>query len=135
MTVVTVGIDLAKMFSLWTAWVTLAKLSWRAPMCHAPKLLELVAHGLPCLIGMEACGGAHHWARKFAEVRPHDVLDGTEVRRTLSHERPNVAKTTQPMQPPCVRHSPTPICALCRSKLASVACYPSWVWCCPSKRL
>ncbi len=23
----------------------------------------------PCLIGMEACGSAHHWARDAAEVR------------------------------------------------------------------
>jgi transposase len=29
------------------------------------KLMELVAGLPPCLIGMEACGGAHEWARKF----------------------------------------------------------------------
>lgn len=29
------------------------------------KLTEFVAKLKPCLIGMEACGGAHHWARKF----------------------------------------------------------------------
>jgi transposase len=29
-------------------------------------LLELVASLPPCLIGMEACSGAHHWARLFA---------------------------------------------------------------------
>src|SRR5690242_5246083 len=28
--------------------------------------LELVASLPPCLIGMEACSGAHHWARLFA---------------------------------------------------------------------
>ena len=22
----------------------------------------------PCVVGMEACGGAHHWARKFQEL-------------------------------------------------------------------
>lgn len=26
----------------------------------------------PCLIGMEACGGAHHWARAFRQLG-HDV--------------------------------------------------------------
>ena len=30
------------------------------------KLLELVATLRPCVIGMEACSGAHHWARLFA---------------------------------------------------------------------
>ena len=29
------------------------------------KLMELVASLPPCLIGMEACGGAHEWARQF----------------------------------------------------------------------
>lgn len=29
------------------------------------KLMELIAALPPCLIGMEACGGAHQWARKF----------------------------------------------------------------------
>ncbi|MGF6658969.1 hypothetical protein QF000_000613 [Paraburkholderia atlantica] len=27
------------------------------------KFLEHFANRAPCLIGMEACGGAHHWAR------------------------------------------------------------------------
>ena len=38
-----------------------------AQTCHVPraKLMEIIA-GLPaCLIGMEACSGAHHWAREF----------------------------------------------------------------------
>src|SRR5215470_19769489 len=30
------------------------------------KLSELVARLPPCLIGMEACSGAHEWARRFA---------------------------------------------------------------------
>ena len=30
------------------------------------KLAELVARLPPCLIGMEACSGAHEWARRFA---------------------------------------------------------------------
>ena len=84
------------------------------------NLLELVAHVPPCLIGMEACSGVHHWARKFAEVRPHGALDGTEVRRSLSHQRPSVAKTTRPMQPPCIRHSsadlPPPVVPLIKMK-------------------
>ena len=36
------------------------------PSVPRAKLLELVAALPPCVIGMEACSGAHHWARLFA---------------------------------------------------------------------
>lgn len=32
------------------------------------NFLEIFANRPPCLIGMEACGGAHHWARKIREM-------------------------------------------------------------------
>jgi len=32
------------------------------------KLLELIATLPPCLIGMKACSGAHHWAREFDKL-------------------------------------------------------------------
>jgi transposase len=37
------------------------------PSVARAKLLELIASLPPCLIGMEACSGAHHWAREFAQ--------------------------------------------------------------------
>jgi len=33
---------------------------------HAEPLSELIAQLPPCLIGMEACSGAHEWARRFS---------------------------------------------------------------------
>lgn len=36
------------------------------------KLLEYFANLSPCLVGMEACGGSHHWARKLTELG-HEV--------------------------------------------------------------
>lgn len=36
------------------------------------QLLAYFAQQPPCLIGMEACGGAHHWARRF-EAQGHTV--------------------------------------------------------------
>jgi len=36
------------------------------------KLMEFITLLPPCLIGMEACGGAHDWARKFMAAG-HDV--------------------------------------------------------------
>ena len=61
-TVAVVGIDLAKnVFSLHgvdaSGRVVLTQTVSRA------KLAELMATLPPCRIGMEACGGAHHWAR------------------------------------------------------------------------
>lgn len=35
------------------------------PDVKRAKLLELIASLPPCLIGMEACSGAHYWAREF----------------------------------------------------------------------
>jgi len=61
----TVGIDLAKnVFSVHGidahGAVVLRRTVSRA------KLPELVAQLAPCLIGMEACTGAHEWARRFS---------------------------------------------------------------------
>ena len=36
------------------------------------KLLEFFVEREPCLVGMEACSGAHHWARELARLG-HDV--------------------------------------------------------------
>ncbi len=36
------------------------------------ELMAWMANIPPCLIGMEACGGSHHWARKFREMG-HEV--------------------------------------------------------------
>lgn len=36
------------------------------------KLIEFVQKLSPCLIGMEACGSAHHWGRQF-QAMGHDV--------------------------------------------------------------
>jgi transposase len=61
----TLGIDLAKnTFSVHgvdaQGVVTVRRTVPRA------KLAELVARLPPCLIGMEACSGAHEWARRFS---------------------------------------------------------------------
>ena len=36
------------------------------------ELITFIAQLEPCRIAMEACGGAHHWARKFTELK-HEV--------------------------------------------------------------
>ena len=36
------------------------------------KLLSVIAQCPPCLIGLEACSGAHYWAREFEKLG-HEV--------------------------------------------------------------
>jgi transposase len=36
------------------------------------KLLSVMAELPPCLVGLEACGGAHYWAREFTQLG-HEV--------------------------------------------------------------
>ena len=64
-TIVTIGIDLAKnVFAVHGVDAT-GKPALVRPSVPRAKLLELIASLPPCLIGMEACSGAHHWAREF----------------------------------------------------------------------
>ena len=63
--IVTIGIDLAKnVFAVHGVDATGKPVLLRSSVPRA-KLLELIAALPPCLIGMEACSGAHHWAREF----------------------------------------------------------------------
>lgn len=72
MAIVTLGIDLAKsVFALHGVDAT-GKVVLIRPSVARAKLLELVASLAPCVIGMEACSGAHHWARLF-QAHGHTV--------------------------------------------------------------
>ena len=97
MAIVTLGIELAKnVFAVHGVDAT-GKPGLVRPGIARAKLLELVASLPPCLIGMEACSGAHHWARLFAAhghtVRlmapkfevPHALTDIRTVQELLSH--------------------------------------------------
>lgn len=37
------------------------------------KFLEHSANRTPCVVGMEACGGAQHWARELVKVRTMQI--------------------------------------------------------------
>ena len=64
--VTTLGIDLAKtVFQLHGVDLT-GKVVWRREVRRA-QLMKIVAQLEPCLIGIEACGGANYWARRFTE--------------------------------------------------------------------
>ena len=71
MNVTTIGIDLAKTVFSIHGTDQHGKVVVRKRL-NRPKLLPYIAQLPPCLIGMEACSGAHHWAREMTKLG-HDV--------------------------------------------------------------
>jgi transposase len=65
MSIITVGIDLAKNVFAVHGVDDNGKPVLVKPKVARDKLAELIAQLPPCIIGMEACSGAHHWARQF----------------------------------------------------------------------
>ena len=67
-----VGVDVAKnVFQAY--WVVAETGEIRNMQIKRAKFLEHFAGRPRCLIGMEACGGAHHWARELSK-HGHDVV-------------------------------------------------------------
>ena len=69
--VTTVGIDLAKRVFVLHGVDALGRVALKKTV-RREQLMELVASLAPCRIGMEACAGAHDWARRFAQLG-HEV--------------------------------------------------------------
>ena len=65
MAILTVGIDTAKNVFAVHGVDAANKVQLRQPKVARGKLTALVASLPPCAIGMEACTGAHYWAREF----------------------------------------------------------------------
>jgi len=70
-TINTLGIDLAKS-SFQIHGVDAQSHEIMRKKLNRSKLTVFMANLPPCLVGMEACGGAHDWARKFRAMG-HDV--------------------------------------------------------------
>lgn len=68
MAIVTVGIDLAKKVFAVHGVDAAGKRALVRPKVPRDQLLQLIASLPPCLIGMEACSGAHYWAREFQKL-------------------------------------------------------------------
>ena len=66
MSIVYVGIDLAKNVFAVHGVDEAGKSALVRPAVPRAKLHELIASLPPCTVAMEACTGAHHWARLFA---------------------------------------------------------------------
>jgi transposase len=66
--VAVVGIDLAKNVFAVHGVNAAGKAVLVRPAVRRDQLLALLAQLPPCLVGMEACTGAHHWARQLIKL-------------------------------------------------------------------
>ncbi|HZW25802.1 MAG TPA: IS110 family transposase [Gallionella sp.] len=67
MSIITIGIDLAKNVFAVHGVNENGRAELVKPRVPRDQLLSLIANLPPCLIGMEACSGAHYWARQFRQ--------------------------------------------------------------------
>lgn len=67
MEVNTIAIDLAKNVFAVCGADAAGRVIWRKELRRA-QLLSFMRKMAPCLIGMEACGGAHYWARQLISL-------------------------------------------------------------------
>jgi transposase len=71
MNVTTIGLDLAKsVFQV--HGIDIRGKAVITKQLRRSKVLEFLANLPPCLVGMEACASAHHWAREISRLG-HDV--------------------------------------------------------------
>ena len=66
MKITTIGIDLAKEVFQIHGVDAQGKVMLRRQLRRS-EMSRFFANLGPCLIGMEACGSSHHWARKLSE--------------------------------------------------------------------
>jgi transposase len=109
MMITTIGIDLAKTTLHAVAMDASGKVVQRRKLGRA-KLVEWLANQGPCLIGMEACAGAHHLARTL-RAQGHDVrlMPGQYVKpfvKTHKNDLTDAEAIAEAVQRPQMRFVP-----------------------------
>lgn len=120
MAIVTVGIDLAKSVFAVHGVGDSGKPELLRPEVRRHKLSELIGALPPCLIGMEACSGAHHWAREFEKMGHTVRLMAAKFvapYRMSGKRGKNDANDAAAL--PSAKRSRDRPCALCPSKASS----------------
>ena len=109
MNITTIGLDLAKnvfqVHAVDQKGRVIARKKLRRSMVKA-----YFAKLPPCLVGMEACGSAHHWARELNRLG-HDVPP-----LNMLSPMSNAARMMLRMQRPSAKLSPVRPCDLCLLK-------------------
>jgi len=113
MAIVTVGIDLAKNVFAVHGVNESGKPELVKPEVRRDKLLALIASLPPCLIGMEACSGAHYWAREFQTMghtvrimAPKFVSPYRMGGRHAKNDAADAAAICEAVTRPCMRFVP-----------------------------
>ena len=91
MKITTVGIDLAKNVFQVHGVDERGKVVLKKQL-RRDQMATFFVNLPPCLIGMEACGSAHHWARKLQSM-------GHTVRLMAPSSSSRMAKPTRTMRP------------------------------------
>ena len=113
MSIITVGIDLAKNVFAVHGVTESGKPELVRPRVTRDQLLALIARLPPCLIGMEACSGAHHWARQFSQyghtvrlMAPKFVVPYRLSGRRGKNDAADAAAICEAVQRPSMRFVP-----------------------------
>ncbi|MEY4750199.1 MAG: hypothetical protein RIQ60_2413 [Pseudomonadota bacterium] len=128
MTIVMLGIDLAKNVFALHGVNEAGRVEMKRPSVPRAKLMETVATLPPRTVAMEAYSGAHHWAREFAKfghtvklMAPHfvslfrmsgkyaknDAADAAAI--CAATQNPNLRKSFKLFPPTCVRRCITQV--------------------------
>ena len=113
MTIVFVGIDLAKNVFAVHGVNDAGRAELVRPSVHRNKLHELIASLPPCTVAMEACSGAHHWARLFQAlghtvrlIAPKFVMPYRMTGRRGKNDAADAAAICEAVQRPHMRFVP-----------------------------
>lgn len=113
MAILTVGIDLAKNVFAVHGVNEVGRAELVRPSVARDKLHELIAALPPCVIGMEACSGAHHWARLFSAsghtvrlIAPKFVTPYRMTGRRGKNDAADAAAICEAVQRPHMRFVP-----------------------------
>jgi transposase len=113
MSIVFVGIDLAKTIFAVHAVDARGKVAFKDARISRDKLTGVIAAMPPCTIGMEACSGAHEWARRFAAfghtiklIAPKFVAPYRMAGKRGKNDAADAAAVCEALQRPAMRFVP-----------------------------
>lgn len=109
MAIVTIGLDTAKTWFQVHGVDENGQVVLRCKLARG-KLLQFFAGLAPCVVGLEACGGAHFWARELIKLE-HDarLMPARYVRayvKTNKHDAADAEACCEAVQRPGMRFVP-----------------------------
>ena len=78
-----IGLDIAKYVFQAHGADAPGRVMFRKRLSRGPSCLDFFAAQPPCLVALEACGGAHHWARRACQAWPYGAADPARLREAV----------------------------------------------------